>query len=188
MSKEALSKSSDEQLVLLSRNGSTDALAQLITRFLPLIKSKAGRYSFVGLDHDDFVQEGLIGLFTAVKNYDAHKKASFRTYATLCIRSKMSGCLAELLEQKHLPLSNYLPIDELSLEQNEVDPLELYLQQEENQLRKEKIKTLLSGLEQETLTLYLSGYSYEEMADILHCSTKAVDNALQRVRRKLRDE
>ena len=189
MINEALSARSDEQLVSLAKNGSTDALAQLITRFLPLIKSKAGRYSFVGLEHDDFVQEGLIGLFTAVKNYDADRNASFRTFATLCIRSRMSGCLAELLEQKHLPLSNYLPIDELLfLEQSEGDPLELYLQQEEHQLRQEKIKSLLSGLEQETLTLYLSGYSYDEMANILHCSTKAVDNALQRVRRKLRDE
>lgn len=161
--------------------------------FLPLIKNRAARYSFVGLEQDDFVQEGLIGLFTAVKNYDAGRSASFRTYANLCIHSRMVSCLNDLLSKKHLPLNDYLPIDSLNtshqeiLSQGESDPLEMYLRREEAQIRQEKIKTLLSGLEQETLTLYLSGHSYEEMAKLLHCTTKAVDNALQRVRRKLRD-
>ena len=75
----------DQALVQRAKNGDTDALAQLITRFLPLIKNRAARYSFVGLEQDDFVQEGLIGLFTAVKNYDVGRSASFRTYANLCI-------------------------------------------------------------------------------------------------------
>lgn len=183
----------DQALVQRAKNGDTDALAQLITRFLPLIKNRATRYSFVGLEQDDFVQEGLIGLFTAVKNYDAGRSASFRTYANLCIYSRMVSCLNDLLSKKHLPLNDYLPIDSLNtshqeiLSQGESDPLEMYLRREEAQIRQEKIKTLLSGLEQETLTLYLSGHSYEEMAKLLHCTTKAVDNALQRVRRKLRD-
>lgn len=183
----------DQALVQRAKNGDTDALAQLITRFLPLIKNRAARYSFVGLEQDDFVQEGLIGLFTAVKNYDAGRSASFRTYANLCIYSRMISCLNDLLSKKHLPLNDYLPIDSLNtshqeiLSQGESDPLEMYLRREEAQIRQEKIKTLLSGLEQETLTLYLSGHSYEEMAKLLHCTTKAVDNALQRVRRKLRD-
>ncbi len=183
----------DQALVQRAKNGDTDALAQLITRFLPLIKNRAARYFFVGLEQDDFVQEGLIGLFTAVKNYDAGRSASFRTYANLCIHSRMVSCLNDLLSKKHLPLNDYLPIDSLNtshqeiLSQGESDPLEMYLRREEAQIRQEKIKTLLSGLEQETLTLYLSGHSYEEMAKLLHCTTKAVDNALQRVRRKLRD-
>ena len=147
----------------------------------------------MGLEQDDFVQEGLIGLFTAVKNYDAGRSASFRTYANLCIHSRMVSCLNDLLSKKHLPLNYYLPIVSLNtsyqeiLSQGESDPLVMYLRREEAQIRQEKIKTLLSGLEQETLTLYLSGHSYEEMAKLLHCTTKAVDNALQRVRRKLRD-
>ncbi len=188
MKKQALSKCSDEELVQDAKNGNTDALALLITRFLPVIRKKAGQYSSVGLEQDDFVQEGLIGLFQAVKRYDADRKASFKTFATICILSKMNGIFAELLEQKHLPLNNYLPIDDLqTLLQDSLDPLEMYLRLEEQQLRQQKIETLLSGLEQETLTLYLSGHSYEEMAEQLHCTTKAVDNALQRVRRKLRD-
>lgn len=186
MTNETACKRSDEQLVFDARNGDTDALAQLITRFLPFIKYKAGRYSFVGLEQDDFMQEGLIGLFTAVKGYDSNRSASFKTYATICIQSKMSSCFTQLLRQKHLPLNDYLPIDD-SLLSLEPDPLEAYLLWEEEELRRQQIKTLLSGLEQETLRLYLSGHSYEEMAKLLHCTTKAVDNALQRVRRKLRE-
>ena len=101
------------------------------------------------------------------------------------------GTVRLFLEQKHLPLNNYLPIDSAQvlaeLSDRDGDPLEAYLKQEEEQLRRQKIKTLLSGLEQETLTVYLNGLSYEEMAQQLGCATKAVDNALQRVRRKLRD-
>lgn len=95
-----------------------------------------------------------------------------------------------LFSAKASALRDYLPIDSLEHAagpDSDGDPLEVYLQQEEELLRRQKIKTLLSGLEQETLTLYLSGLSYEEMAQRLHCSTKAVDNALQRVRRKLRN-
>ena len=96
----------DQALVQRAKNGDTDALAQLITRFLPLIKNRAARYSFVGLEQDDFVQEGLIGLFTAVKNYDVGRSASFRTYANLCIHSRMVSCLNDLLSKKHLPLND----------------------------------------------------------------------------------
>ncbi len=182
---------SDEQLVQKAKDGCSDALAQLIARFLPVIKAKSSRYSLVGLDQDDFIQEGLIGLLDAVKNYDFQRGASFQTYARRCIHSRLVDCLSTFLAQKHLPLNNYLPIDSLKdTTQPEGDggnPLDAYLQQEEQMLRRQKIKTLLSGLEQETLTLYLSGLSYEQMAQRLHCSTKAVDNALQRVRRKLRN-
>ncbi len=191
MTKENACSRTDEQLALAAQGGSSDALAQLIPRFLPMIRQKAGRYSFVGLEQDDFVQEGLIGLLSAVQNYDPGRNASFRTFAVLCIQSRMSTCLNRLFSQKHLPLNDYLPIDSLpqAIEpaQKGSDPLEVYLRQEEEQIRRQKIKTLLSGLEQETLRLYLSGHSYEEIAKLLCCTTKAVDNALQRVRRKLRD-
>ena len=178
MSKQSC-KPSDEQLVLSARSGDTDSLAQLIVRFLPDIQAKAGCYKLAGLEPEDLVQEGLIGLLRAVKSYDSTRKASFATFASRCILFRMLGTIRLFLEQKHLPLNNYLPLDS-------GDPLEAYLKQEEEQLRRQKIKTLLSGLEQETLTLYLNGLSYEEMAQQLGCSTKAVDNALQRVRRKLR--
>ena len=192
MSKETACKRSDEQLALKAKQGDTDALAELITRFLPTIRTKAARYSSVGLELDDFVQEGLIGLFAAVKSYDPSRNASFKTFVSLCIQSKMNTCLSSFLHQRNMPLDDYLPIGELNHQEEQTaagdnDPLEVYLRREEQQLRAQKIKTLLSGLEQETLTLYLSGHSYDEIAKLLHCTTKAVDNALQRVRRKLRD-
>lgn len=184
-------KPSDEQLVLSARNGDTEQLAQLIVRFLPGIRAKASRYTPVGLEQEDLIQEGLIGLLQAVKGYDSTRNASFATFASRCILFRILGTVRLFLEQKHLPLNNYLPIDSAQvlaeLSDRDGDPLEAYLKQEEEQLRRQKIKTLLSGLEQETLTLYLNGLSYEEMAQQLGCATKAVDNALQRVRRKLRD-
>ena len=184
MSKQSC-KPSDEQLVLSARSGDTDALAQLIVRFLPDIQAKAGCYKLAGLEPED-----LIGLLRAVKSYDSTRKASFATFASRCILFRMLGTIRLFLEQKHLPLNNYLPLDSAQalaeLSDRNGDPLEAYLKQEEEQLRRQKSKTLLSGLEQETLTLYLNGLSYEEMAQQLGCSTKAVDNALQRVRRKLR--
>ena len=191
MSKQSPRTPSDEQLILEVRNGDTDSLAQLIVRFLPDIRAKASRYTLAGLEQEDLVQEGLIGLLRAVKSYDSSRSASFATFASRCILFRMLGTVHLFLAQKHLPLNNYLPIDSAQvlaeLSDRNGDPLEAYLKQEEQQLRRQKIKTLLSGLEQETLTLYLNGLSYEEMAQQLGCSTKAVDNALQRVRRKLRD-
>lgn len=184
-------KPSDEQLVLSARSGDTEQLAQLIVCFLPDIRAKASRYTPVGLEQEDLIQEGLIGLLQAVKSYDSTRNASFATFASRCILFRILGTVRLFLEQKHLPLNNYLPIDSAQvlaeLSDRDGDPLEAYLKQEEEQLRRQKIKTLLSGLEQETLTLYLNGLSYEEMAQQLGCATKAVDNALQRVRRKLRD-
>lgn len=184
-------KPSDEQLVLSARSGDTEQLAQLIVRFLPDIRAKASRYTPVGLEQEDLIQEGLIGLLQAVKGYDSTRNASFATFASRCILFRILGTVRLFLEQKHLPLNNYLPIDSAQvlaeLSDRDGDPLEAYLKQEEEQLRRQKIKTLLSGLEQETLTLYHNGLSYEEMAQQLGCATKAVDNALQRVRRKLRD-
>lgn len=91
---------SDEQLAQKAKGGDTDALAQLISHFLPVIKAKSGRYSLVGLEQDDFIQEGLIGLFNAVKNYDPARGASFDTYARRCIHSRMVECLLRLFSAK----------------------------------------------------------------------------------------
>lgn len=99
---------SDEQLAQKAKGGDTDALAQLISHFLPVIKAKSGRYSLVGLEQDDFIQEGLIGLFNAVKNYDPARGASFDTYARRCIHSGMVECLSASLAQKH-PAAARLP-------------------------------------------------------------------------------
>ena len=127
MSKQSC-KPSDEQLVLSARSGDTDALAQLIVRFLPDIQAKAGCYKLAGLEPEDLVQEGLIGLLRAVKSYDSTRKASFATFASRCILFRMLGTIRLFLEQKHLPLNNYLPLDSAQalaeLSDRNGDPLE----------------------------------------------------------------
>lgn len=179
----------DEKLATLAKEGDTDALTELICRYLPQIRLKAGSYHTSLADRDDLIQEGLIGLLNAVRNYDSSKETLFRTFADVCIQNKMLTELEKRHNNKQQALQDYLPLEDLNTSSQapvEEDPFHIVAQQEEHQLLKAKAKTLLSDLEQETLSLYLSGHSYEEMASILHLTTKAVDNALQRVRRKLR--
>lgn len=188
---------SDEELAQMAGDGDTEALTELIFRYMPLIRSRAQRYSFAESDRDDFVQEGLIGLVKAVRSYDSTRNTTFKTYCNICITSKMLSGISLLLSNKHHAMQDYLSIEQLETSDSGLkslvsgndgpDPLDWYVQQEEKEYMQQQIRTLLSGLEQETLSLYLSGHSYEEMAMLLNSTTKAVDNALQRVRRKLRD-
>lgn len=180
----------DEILVARAKEGDTEALTQLILRYLPQIRQIAGRYSLNKSDRDDYVQEGLIGLVYAVRSYDSAKDTLFKTYCTVCVQSKIWTQVSRQNNNKHMALHNYLPLEELDSSkesaQPQDDPYCIVASREEREFLQEKAKALLSGLEQETLTLYLSGHSYEEMAVLLNSTTKAVDNALQRVRRKLR--
>lgn len=181
---------SDEVLVSLAQNNDTDALTELIRRYLPLIRRKAGGYTTSSADRDDLIQEGLIGLLNAVKTFSVAKGAGFKTYCYVCVQNRMLTELEKRFSNKQQALQNYVPLEELdsSVGSGEIDdPFRIVAAQESHDLLMEKAKTLLSGLEQETLSLYLSGHSYEEMARQLNLTTKAVDNALQRVRRKLRE-
>lgn len=181
---------SDEALVSLAQNNDTDALTELIRRYLPLIRRKAGGYTTSPADRDDLIQEGLIGLLNAVKTFSVAKGAGFKTYCYVCVQNRMLTELEKRFSNKQQALQNYVPLEELdsSVGSGEIDdPFRIVAAQESHDLLMEKAKTLLSGLEQETLSLYLSGHSYEEMARQLNLTTKAVDNALQRVRRKLRE-
>lgn len=185
----------DEDLVHAFNAGDSDALNQLVSRYLPRIRMQVRRYSSFESDREDLVQEGLIGLVGAVKSFDLTKNVSFRTYCSVCITSKILSGVRSLTNGKHYPMWDYIPIELLeetmpglkSPVAGVSDPLDIYVRREETEWMQQQIKTLLSRLEQETLSLYLSGYSYQEMANLLNLSPKAVDNALQRVRRKLRD-
>lgn len=185
----------DEELVLAAQLGDMDSLTALIMRYLPRIRVQARYYANLQLDWEDLVQEGLLGLISAVKHFEAHKNVSFRTYCQVCVTSKILSGISSLANQKHHPMRDYLSIDLLEESKPGLkspvarvsDPFDIYIQREETERMQQQIKTLLSRLEQETLSLYLSGHSYQEMATLLNCTPKAVDNALQRVRRKLRD-
>ena len=182
---------SDAVLVDKAKEGDTEALSQLILRYLPAMRQLAARCSQNQADRDDYIQEGLIGLVYAVQSYNTARNASFKTYCMMCARSKIQNQVARQHNNKHLALQNYLPLEELDFSKGNAcpqgDPYSIVAGQEEREFLQEQAKTLLSGLEQETLTLYLSGHSYEEMAVLLNSTTKSVDNALQRVRRKLRE-
>ncbi len=181
----------DEELVKLSREGQNDAMAALISRYLPLVRHKARGLYGPGLEQDDLVQEGLIGLLKAIRGYDAGREAGFATFATLCITGRMMSAVRAALSPKHSPLRDYMSIspqegEEKLLIPAQDDPESYIIGKEDTEALRRKIATLLSLFEQDTLRLYFQGHSYREISKLLHSSPKAVDNALQRVRRKLR--
>ncbi len=181
---------SDEDFVALAQGGDTNALTELVRRYLPAIRLKASSFTTDPADRDDLIQEGLIGLLSAVNAYNKEKGASFKTYCYVCVQNKLLTELEKHSSGKQQAMQNYLPLDEVTIydiHDDSEDPFSIVVAREYREQLMAKAKTLLSGLEQETFLLYLSGLSYEEMAAQLNLSTKAVDNALQRVRRKLRE-
>lgn len=182
--------SDDEELVELSQNGNTDALTELVCRYMPMIRQRASCYTSISADRDDLIQEGLIGLLAAVKGYNRNRGASFKTFCYVCVQNKMRSELERRSSDKQQALQNYVSLDEIDVslpDEHSDDPYWIIAAKENREFLMAKAKTLLSDLEQEILSLYLSGHSYEEMATQLNLSTKTVDNALQRVRRKLRE-
>ena len=182
---------SDEQLVVRAKDGDDEALTALIQRYAPFVRMRAGAYGVKELDADDLYQEGMIALLTAVRNYCAGLNSSFRTFASVCINNKLNSALRAHMREKNAPMRGYLSLSEPevpeeALTAHTLDPEQLVIQSEETDARNRRIETLLSLFERQGLKLYLSSYSYEEMSKQLGSSTKAVDNALQRVRRKLR--
>lgn len=178
---------SDEQLVTLAQQQDSYAVNEIILRYLQTVRIMACKYRLPGVAVDDVVQEGLLGLVKATRLYDSGK-SSFKTFATLCIQSSMLSFVRQVLSLKNQPLANFSPLDQSELgllEDNSQNPEEILLGKEQVKNLMEKINVILSPLEQQTLKLYLSGHSYIEISTILSTSSKAVDNALQRVRRKL---
>lgn len=183
----ALKNLTDEALILSARKGDDEAVTELVTRYLPMIRRRASRYFLPGMEAEDVIQEGLIGLLKAIRLYDGRQSA-FPTFASLCVGSTMATAARAALSQKNQPLSDYSTLEELegSSAERPMSPEEEVIIAEQLAELDGKIHTRLSGFEQKALTLYLSGHSYAEISQLLLTSPKAVDNALQRVRRKLR--
>lgn len=183
----ALQNLTDEALILSARAGDESAVTELVARYLPMIRRRAARYFLPGMEAEDVVQEGLIGLLKAVRLYDGRQSA-FAAFASVCVASTMATAAKAALSQKSRPLSDYSPLEELDGVQRDpqVSPEEEIIIAEQMEELRGRIDTLLSGFEQQALTLYLSGHSYSEISQLLRTTSKAVDNALQRVRRKLR--
>lgn len=191
---ETIYKQTDEMLASLAKEGSDEALTSLIQRYVPLVILRARTYAKSGLDEDDLFQEGMIALLKAVRNYRNDYEGSFKTFAVVCINNKLNSAITAHMRDKNAPMRGYLSLSDSDVLEEQVadssirnDPEFLVIQNEETDARNRCIENLLSKFERQVLMLYLSSYSYEEMARHLGSSTKAVDNALQRVRRKLRN-
>ena len=191
---EIIEEQTDEMLALRAKDGCDEALTNLIQRYVPLVIHRARTYAKSGLDEDDLFQEGMIALLKAVRNYRNEFEGSFKTFAVVCINNKLNSAITAHMRDKNAPMRGYLSLSDSEVSEEQLadssirsDPEFLVIQNEEADARNRCIENLLSIFERQVLKLYLSSYSYEEMARHLGSSTKAVDNALQRVRRKLRN-
>ena len=186
-----LEAASDEELVLGAKSGGRGMFDLLSERYAPVLKIRAMRYSsVVGVDTEDFIQEGMLALFKAVKSFDAKAGVQFKTYAAACINNAMATAVKRHIKATEKTGASIDIIDEEKLAKNAATmPAEdIYIEREHSALLAVQIKSLLSNFEWQVLKLYLRGHSYLQIAELLSTTTKAVDNALQRVRRKLRPE
>ena len=184
----------DEALALRAHDGDDEALTTLIQRYVPFVIKRASSFSKGELDADDLFQEGMIALLKAVRSYRSDGSGSFKTFAAVCINNKMISAVTAHMRDKNAPMRSYLSLSEsgvpeerLADSSHEADPERWVITHEESDARNQRINDLLTPFERQVLKLYLSSYSYDEMSRQLGSSTKAVDNALQRVRRKLRN-
>jgi RNA polymerase sporulation-specific sigma factor len=190
----------DLQLVIRARNGDTKAMDTLIRRYTGFVRLKSSSYFLAGGDSDDLIQEGLIGLYKAVRDFRSDKETSFRSFAELCITRQIITAIKTATRFKHAPLNTYVSFSQTPAGQesegdctlgdalpgpNVDEPSIMVISTEELQSLVFCLGTGLSQLESDALRLYLEGSSYEEMAERLSVDTKTIDNALQRVKRKI---
>lgn len=188
----------DEELIHLIHQEDKHALDFLINKYRNFVQGKAQAYFLIGADREDIVQEGMIGLYKAIRDYDKEKLSSFKAFAELCITRQIITAIKTATRQKHTPLNSYVSLDKPIFDEESdrtlidviagsmsVDPEELLVNQEKLVDMEFKLSELLSGFEKQVLHLYLDGCSYQEISAKLDRHVKSVDNALQRVKRKL---
>src|SRR6266702_489511 len=190
----------DMQLVLKARNGDDEAMDALISRYTGFVRLKASSYFLAGGDSDDLIQEGLIGLYKAVRDFRTDKETSFRSFAELCVTRQIITAIKTATRFKHQPLNAYVSFSHTPAGQDSDsectlgdalpgpgvnEPSVCVISTEELQSLVFTLGTGLSRLEHDALKLYLEDCSYEEMAEELGCDTKTIDNALHRVKRKV---
>jgi RNA polymerase sporulation-specific sigma factor len=188
----------DEQLVIFVRDGNSSALEYLINKYKNFVRAKARSYFLIGADREDIVQEGMIGLYKAIRDFKGDKLSSFKAFAELCITRQIITAIKTATRQKHIPLNSYVSLDKpIYDEESErtlldiisgskvTDPEHLVINQEEFDDIEMKMGELLSDLERKVLMLYLDGRTYQEISVDLNRHVKSIDNALQRIKRKL---
>src|SRR5213082_3841860 len=189
----------DDVLVARYRDGDADALDSLLERYRRFVRAKARGYFLVGADFDDIEQEGMIGLFKAVRDFRPDRQASFRAFAELCITRQIITAIKTATRQKHQPLNSYLSlsgtrpgeengsgtVEEVLEAKGLIDPIEFIISMEDLRSMRRMMSEMLSKLEVEVLRLYVEGKSYQEIAEVLGRHVKSIDNALQRIKRKI---
>lgn len=188
----------DELVVELAKCGDSLALEYLMKKYMGFVKSKSRTYFLIGADKDDIIQEGMIGLYKSIKDFNGGKLSSFRVFAELCITRQIITAIKAATRQKHIPLNSYIslnkPLYEEESDRTLIDvivetkvrnPEELFVSREDFEYIEIHIRETLSELELKVLALYVEGMPYEEIAESLKRHVKSIDNALQRVKRKL---
>jgi RNA polymerase sporulation-specific sigma factor len=188
----------DEEVVDIARAGSVLAQEYLINKYKSFVRAKARSYFLIGADREDIIQEGMIGLYKAIRDFRSDKLASFKAFAELCITRQIITAIKTATRQKHIPLNSYVSLNRPIYDEDSdrtlldimpgtqvLDPEELLINTEEVGSMEDKITEILSDLEWQVLNSYLDGKSYLEIADDLNRHVKSIDNALQRVKRKL---
>ncbi|MGN0464094.1 MAG: sigma-70 family RNA polymerase sigma factor [Acutalibacteraceae bacterium] len=179
---------SDNELILKARNGDDRALRELVERYMSFSREKAKGYTSSGLEYDDIVQEGMIGFLSAFHSYDPEKSASFRTYAGVCMDHRIISAINAACGKKHIPSSSIVSIDDAEAQSADVaaDPEKMFFLKARTAEILSRIDSDLSDFEKKVFHLFFSGHSYEEIAAMTSSTLKSVDNAMQRVRKKLR--
>ncbi|MBQ6373803.1 MAG: RNA polymerase sporulation sigma factor SigH [Clostridia bacterium] len=193
----------DEQVVRLAQGSGeqapdAQALDHLLNKYKNFVRTKARSYFLIGADHEDIVQEGMIGLYKAIRDYREEKLSSFRAFAELCITRQIITAIKTATRQKHIPLNSYISLNKSIYEEDSdrtlldvmtdegmTNPEEMLIDREDLSIIEGRIGQMLSGLEKEVLVRYMEGKSYVEIAGEMHRHVKSIDNALQRIKRKL---
>jgi RNA polymerase sporulation-specific sigma factor len=189
----------DEEIIIAAKSGNDKAFEYLINKYKSFVRAKARAYFLVGADREDIIQEGMIGLYKAIRDFKEDKRSSFKSFAELCITRQIITAVKTATRQKHIPLNSYVSLnkpiyneesdrtlmDVISNNKVSINPEEMIISREELAGIEGKLNEILSRLEWKVLSLYLEGKSYNEIAVELNRHVKSVDNALQRVKRKL---
>ena len=189
----------DEQIIEQIKQGDEEALSYILEKYKNLVNIKVSKYFMVGAEKEDVVQEGMIGLFKAIKSYDSEKQNSFKSFANICIERQLITAIKSSNRQKHIPLNSYLSLNTAAYDNNEddsvelidtfnsntiEDPLETIMKQEYYNEVETAVNKNLSKFEKQVLDRYLKGESYVKIAEKLDSPVKSIDNAIQRIRKK----
>ena len=194
----SVAQQDEYEMVLKASNGDIIALEHIINKYKNFVKAKAKSYFLVGADKEDIIQEGMIGLYKAIRDFDGSKTNSFNCFAEICITRQIITAIKTATRQKHIPLNSYVSLNKPIYDEESdrtlmdiiaasiiTDPEELIISKEELKNIESKMNEILSKLELQVLELYLNGKSYQYIADIIGRDVKSIDNALQRVKRKM---